>query len=171
MTERIIAHGGSVVKPWYWLAPLAFSVVGCHLCSPSDVKPTPTRESTASSAAPIQPGVIAISPANTSINFTGSTAITSQSGHFEAIEGTLEAIKDDPKEMRIRVVVNMESTTTKIGLLTRHLKGEDFFDVARYPKSEFELDGVSPLGEAGAIRCRASSRCTACNGPSRFPPA
>ncbi len=122
------------------VVPLMLAVVGCHLFSRDAVKPPPA----ASGPAPVRPGVIAISPANTTIAFTGSTALASQSGHFAAFDGTLELPTDDPKDLRIRVAVDMDSTTTKIGLLTRHLKAEDFFDVARYPKAEFVLDGVAP---------------------------
>ena len=59
---------------------------------------------------------------------------------------------DDPKDFKIRVVVDMDSTTTQIGLLTRHLKGDGFFDVARHPKSEFVSETIAPTGEAGAYR-------------------
>jgi polyisoprenoid-binding protein YceI len=131
---------------------LALAVVGCHLCSPRDVKPTrPPTTSTAAPApaAPVQAGTFSISPANSSITFTGSTTITSHTGHFEAFEGTLEAPTNDPKDVKIRVAVQMDSTTTKIGLLTKHLKNEDFFDVAHYPMSEFVLVSISPAGEAG----------------------
>ena len=88
----------------------------------------------------------------------GKNAIASQSGHFESFDGTLEAPTSDPKGVKIRVVVNMDSTATKIGLLTKHLKGEDFFDVARHPNSEFVLDGISPSGEAG--RYQVSGKLT-----------
>jgi len=158
------------VKFWAWFVLLAVAVVGCHLCSPRDAKPS--RQTTAaSSAVPVPPGVIPLSPTNTSITFTGSTTITSHSGHFEAFEGTLEATSNDPKDMRIHVVVDMDSTTTKIGLLTKHLKSDDFFDVARYPKSEFALEGITPSSDAGSTKCRANSPFTACNSTWYSQPA
>ena len=52
----------------------------------------------------------------------------------------------------------MDSTATKIGLLTKHLKAEDFFDVAHYPKAEIVLDSISPSGEAG--RYQVSGKLT-----------
>jgi len=113
--------------------------------------------------------VISISPANTSIAFTGSTALMSQSGNFEAFDGTLEMPTDDPKDMKVRVSVDMNSTTTKIGLLTKHLKDEDFFDVSHYPKSEFMLDSVSPLGEAGRYQVSGKLTLHGVQQPVSFP--
>jgi polyisoprenoid-binding protein YceI len=146
---------------------LALSVVGCHLCSHGDVKPT--RPPAAIGTAPIQSGVIPLSPGNARIAFTGSTAITSQSGHFEAFDGTLEVPSDDPKDMKIHVAVNMDSTTTKIGLLTNHLKAEDFFDVARYPKSEFVLDNIRPSGDAGRYQVSGNLTLHGVQQPVEFP--
>jgi polyisoprenoid-binding protein YceI len=144
------------VKSWFWLVPAAIAIAGCHLCSRDDTKPA--RPPAAPAAAPLPAGGIPVTPANASIAFTGSTSLTSHTGHFEAFEGTLEAPTEDPKDLKIRVAVTMDSTTTKIGLLTKHLKDEDFFDVARFPTSEFVLDQINPTGEVG--RYQVSGRLT-----------
>ena len=143
-------------------------MAGCELCSSGNVKPTrlPTD---ASGTAPARPGVIAISPANTSIAFTGSTSLTSHTGHFDSIDGTLEVPTDDPKDVKIRVAVDMDSTSTKIGLLTKHLKAEDFFDVSRYPKAEFVLDNISPLAEAGRYQVAGKLTLHGVQKPVSFP--
>jgi polyisoprenoid-binding protein YceI len=138
------------VKLWNGLVPAALAVVGCHLCSRDDVKPV--RPPTPASDVRLPAGAISVSPANSTIEFTGSTTLTSHTGHFEAFDGTLEVPTDDPKDLKIRVVVTMDSTTTKIGLLTKHLKDDDFFDVARYPTSQFVLDRIIPSGETGQYR-------------------
>ena len=145
------------MNAWKLLVPLTLAVAGCQLCSLGDAKPT-RPPATSSGAAPNRPGVIPVSRSNASIEFTGSTSLMSQTGHFEAFDGTVEVPTDDPKDMKARVTVDMDSTTTKIGLLTKHLKGEDFFDVARFPKAEFLVDGVSPSGEAG--RYQVSGKLT-----------
>jgi polyisoprenoid-binding protein YceI len=38
----------------------------------------------------------------------------------------------------------MDSTTTNIALLTRHLKSKDFFDVKQYPRSGFVSTSIQP---------------------------
>jgi polyisoprenoid-binding protein YceI len=149
------------------MVPLAVAIVGCELCSRGDVKPT--RPPTATVAVPLPSGVIPVSPANTSITFTGSTALTSHTGHFEAFEGTFEAPTDDPKDIKIRVAVTMDSTTTKIGLLTRHLKDEDFFDVVRYPTSEFVLDQINLTGEPGLYQVTGELTLHGVRRPVTFP--
>ena len=156
------------MKSWCWLMPLAFVMVGCQLFSHIDVKPTRPTNPT-STAAPARPGVIAISPANASIAFTGSTSLTSQSGHFEVFEGTLEVPTDDPKDIKIQVSVDMNSTTTKIGLLTKHLKSDDFFDVAHHPKSEFALDSIAPSNEAGRYQVSGKLTLHGVQKPISFP--
>jgi polyisoprenoid-binding protein YceI len=113
--------------------------------------------------------VIPLSPANARIEFTGSTALTSHAGHFAAFEGVLEMPTDDPKDVRGRVAVDMDSTTTKIGLLTRHLKAEDFFDVAHYPKAELVLDGVAPAGEPGRFQVAGKLTLHGVQRPVAFP--
>lgn len=159
------------MKAWTWLSPLAVALVGCHLCPTGDAKPTrpPATVSSASNAAPARPGVVAVSPANARIGFTGSTALVSHSGTFEAFDGTLELPTDDPKDLKVRVAVDMVSTTTKIGLLTKHLKAEDFFDVAHYPKAEFVLDGVTPAGEAGGYAVTGRLTVHGVERPVAFP--
>lgn len=144
----------------YRLLPLMV-LLGCHFGSTERSKPVAAP----TSSPPLQPANAAapsrslqLSPANTSISFTGSNALTSHVGYFDAFEGTLETPTENPKDLKIRVVVNMESTKTKIGLLTKHLKAEDFFDVARYPTSEFVTDSIRPLNEAG--RYEISGRLT-----------
>ena len=130
-------------------------LAGCQLFGNGN-KPVATKPATP--AAPLRPGVIPIQASNASINFTGSTAIASQNGHFEAFEGTLEMPTKDPKDATIRVKVDMASTATNIGLLTKHLKGEDFFNVAQYPTAEFSSERIVATSEPG--RYQVTGRLT-----------
>ncbi len=150
------------------LSLLAVAMVGCHLCPTGDAKPARPPVA-AQSLAPAQPGVVVVSPANARIGFTGSTALVSHSGTFEAFDGTLEVPTDDPKDVKVRVVVDVTSTTTKIGLLTKHLKAEDFFDVAHYPTAEFVLEGVQPSGEPGRYQVAGRLTLHGVQRPVAFP--
>jgi polyisoprenoid-binding protein YceI len=158
------------VKPWYWLVPLAVALAGCQLCSTAN-KPAATRpaDSRPAGPAPTRPGVVALSPANTTIGFTGSTSLVSHDGSFAAFDGTLETPTDDPKDFKVRVAIDMASTTTKIGLLTKHLKGEDFFDAAKYPNAEFALDSVTPAGDAGSYTVAGRLTLHGVERPVSFP--
>lgn len=104
------------------------------------------------SATKVQPGCIALASSNTTIEFTGSTLLTSKAGHFDTIEGVLELKTEDPQQAKLQVRVEMKSVSTDIGLLTKHLLAEDFFDVARYPMAEFLSTSIVPLaGERYAV--------------------
>lgn len=155
------------MKTIFWSLLLAIAVVGCRHLMPGDTKPG--RSPVATTATSSQPGVVALSPANTSIAFTGSTALTSHSGRFESFVGTLEMPTNDPKDMKIRVSVDMDSTSTSIGLLTKHLKAEDFFDVAHYPKSEFVLDSIAPTSEPGRFQVAGKLTLHGVQKPIAFP--
>jgi len=180
MTVRNNALEGIPMKHFYLLVPLALAV-GCHLCSFNNDKPnrapvvtnaegTTTRTPNSVQADTKARSVaISLSPANMNIAFTGSTALMSQTGHFERYEGTLEVPTGDPKDLKIRVAIDMDSTTTKIGLLTKHLKAEDFFDVARFPKAEFVLDSVEPTGDAGQFQVFGKLSLRGVARPVAFP--
>ncbi len=161
------------MKPFYLLIPLALAV-GCHLFSSKGDKPAGAPVTHAGSLPDSADGMprtggIPISPANTNIAFTGSTALASQSGRFERFEGALEAPTQDPKDLKIRVTIDMQSTTTKIGLLTKHLKGEDFFDVAHFPTAAFVLDSVKPTGAAGQFQVSGQLTLHGVQRPVAFP--
>jgi polyisoprenoid-binding protein YceI len=133
---------------------------------PADPAPAP-----AAPAAPAQPGVVpagatapapaastsraapgaavAVTPQNTTIEFVGSAGPKTQPGRFTQFGGSL-AWAGDPSTDRLAVEIDMNSVTTNFALLTRHLKGEDFFDVARYPKATFVSTAIRPAQTPGA---------------------
>jgi polyisoprenoid-binding protein YceI len=115
------------------------------------------------------PGVVPITPATASIRFTGSTSLMSHEGHFESFDGALQMASNDPHEAHLHVVVDMKSVSTHIGLLTSHLKGEDFFDVARYPQAEFESESITPTAEPGRYQVTGQISLHGQRGPITFP--
>jgi polyisoprenoid-binding protein YceI len=134
-----------------WAALAAAAAGGCRLldgCGPGRAGPgdripapgVPTREAAG-------PG--AIGPGNARIEFVGSSGRMSQTGWFERFAGRLDFPTDDPKDARVSVTVDVTSTATNIGLLTRHLKGDDFFAADRHPEATFTTDRVEPPAAAG----------------------
>jgi polyisoprenoid-binding protein YceI len=127
-------------------------VLGLVACSSADrAPPTPARKPTGaggqSAAAPTTiaaAGGIRLDPQNTRIEFVGSSERTSQSGSFQQFTGTFDANGDDLQTARLTFDIDMDSTTTKIALLTRHLKNKDFFDVQQYPRSSFVSTSIQP---------------------------
>ena len=145
-----VSHRNSrrfVMRTWMFVPILALGLVGCRF---GDFLGPAKPRSRRSSLAPIRPGLIPIAPANASIKFTGSTAISSQDGWFDAFDGALQMLTADPKDATVRATVDMTSTKTNIGsLLTKHLKGEEFFDIARFPTAQFMSERIIPTSVAG----------------------
>jgi polyisoprenoid-binding protein YceI len=71
------------------------------------------------------------------ITFTGSALTVSHQGTFTRFTGQFDCPDSDPAHAHLAAEIDMDSVTTEIALLTKHLKQSDFFDVARYPKSSF----------------------------------
>jgi polyisoprenoid-binding protein YceI len=111
-------------------------------------KPVPPgKQSATASSAPSAASAasgIRLDPRNTRIEFVGSSERTSQSGSFQQFTGTFDSNGGDLQTARLSIDIDMDSTTTKIGLLTRHLKSKDFFDVAQFPRSTFVSTSIQP---------------------------
>lgn len=56
--------------------------------------------------------------------------------------GTLELDKDKPQNSKVNVTINVGDIVTGIPKLDEHLKGADFFDVAKYPTATFVSNKV-----------------------------
>lgn len=83
-----------------------------------------------------------------SVTFVGKSGSSFQEGQFENVYGKIQCPSDDPEELCFEVSIDMASTTTKYPLLTEHLKGEEFFDVAKFPTSRFTSTKIIPLEES-----------------------
>jgi polyisoprenoid-binding protein YceI len=92
----------------------------------------------------------ALSAENTKVTFIGSAWKSSHEGGFERLTGRLDCPTSDPKDVRLYVEIDINSVFTRIGLLTRHLKGQDFFDVATYPRATFVSSKIDPAGTPDA---------------------
>jgi len=106
------------MKAWLLFPGLILLFAGCQFDEHSKFKSV-GKQSKAPLKAPVQAGVIAISPENSKIEFTGATSLMSQTGHFDAFTGTLEMPTEIPKDASIRMLVDMDSTVMNIGLLTK----------------------------------------------------
>mgnify|MGYP000251930942 CR=1 FL=1 len=80
-----------------------------------------------------------------SIIFEGSKVIDTRVGGFSEFEGTITVPEGDPERARIEVTIDTTSLFSDSNLLTRILKGEDFFHVENYPTSKFISTGVEKV--------------------------
>ncbi len=77
------------------------------------------------------------------IGFIGSKITGSHEGGFKVFSGEFETDGKDLLGTANRIEIDMASTFSDDEKLTGHLKSPDFFDVAQFPKSTFELIQVT----------------------------
>src|SRR3990167_9451041 len=64
--------------------------------------------------------------------------------------GTLDLNQEKPQDSKGSVTINMAEMVTGIPKLDEHLKGDQFFDVAKYPTAAFVSDKVTLTGKDSA---------------------
>jgi len=79
-----------------------------------------------------------IDPAHTRLGFVARHAmVTKVRGTFREVEGSIHLDAQDPTRSSAQVKVNVASITTDQDQRDAHLRGEDFFDVAKFPELTF----------------------------------
>jgi polyisoprenoid-binding protein YceI len=97
-----------------------------------------------STAPAVSDAAIAITPANSKIEFIGSKVTGSHTGGFKSFSGSFEPAGDKLEAGTIKAEIDMNSTYSDNEKLTGHLKAADFFDVAKFPKSTFVSTEIKP---------------------------
>ena len=137
-----------------WIAGLLASVVAIGCCS-THVKdqrqsgPQPASAPATQAGGGAQPSLVAsrvvpLSAANTRVTFVGTAGPTSHEGGFDQLTGEWSLATEDPKDSRLSVQIETASVQTRIGLMTTHLKREDFFDVRQFPTASFSSTRIEP---------------------------
>ncbi len=81
------------------------------------------------------------------ILFTGSKVTGSHSGGFRTFTGSFTVVGGALAGTGQRIVIDMNSIWSDDEKLTGHLKSGDFFNVAKFPESAFELTGLKQVSE------------------------
>ena len=71
-------------------------------------------------------------------------------GRFNRFNGEFVYDKDNPKNNRVTVKIDMTSLDTNHAERDKHLKSERFFDVAQYPTAQFVSTGWDDYGDGTA---------------------
>lgn len=61
-------------------------------------------------------------------------------------DGTLNWNAEDPSKSSVNVTINADSIDSGVNVFDGHLKGENFFDTARYPEIKFASTGIEQTG-------------------------
>jgi polyisoprenoid-binding protein YceI len=98
-------------------------------------------------AAPAKEGVKYAFTSTSEIHFTGSKMTGSHNGGFKKFTGSFTVADNALTGTGQKIVIDMNSLWSDDEKLTGHLKSEDFFNVAKFPESSFELTGLKAASE------------------------
>ena len=146
-----------------------FSIAICG-CS-SEKGNANTAEANAATGKPAEGGgtEVALSPANTKIQFVGNHTgddPNPRTGTFEEFSG--KAMLSEGALKSLHVDIQTKSVKTEIEKLTNHLKSPDFFDVREHPKATFQSTAIEP-GEADKVKITGNLTLLGVTKPISFP--
>ncbi|MBM4358562.1 MAG: YceI family protein [Deltaproteobacteria bacterium] len=132
------------------LAPLLFTLTACDN-DPAKGKAQATVAA-ATSAAPVAAGAakLAFSNDGSKVEYVGAKITGKHAGGFGSFKGTVSLVDGNPEKSQVTVEIETASLTSDSDMLTGHLKGADFFDVAKFPKATFTSTAIKAGGSGGA---------------------
>ena len=86
---------------------------------------------------------LSVDASRSQVRFLVSRAPIGHIGHFERFEATLGLRAGQVEDLQIEVFT--ESVVADRLGLTEHLKSDDFFDVAKYPRASFQTKTLTPI--------------------------
>lgn len=93
-----------------------------------------------------------VDKAHSSITFVAPSRMLDARGSFERWDADVALDPADFAKSRVRLTIDAASINTGIDRRDNHLRGEDFFDVAKYPTITFVSHAVVPQSaNAGVI--------------------
>jgi polyisoprenoid-binding protein YceI len=72
--------------------------------------------------------------------------ISDVNGLFKDFDVNISTTKDDFSDAVFEMTADAASVNTEIEMRDNHLRGADFFDVAKYPKISFKSTSITPAG-------------------------
>lgn len=103
------------------------------------------------SPAAVKAGTYKVEPYHTQVLFSLSHfGFTDFEGFFSGASGTLQLDPAHPAATKLTVTVPTSAVTTTVGKLDDELKGEQWFDAARFPTATFTSTKVTPTGPGRA---------------------
>ena len=93
-------------------------------------------------------GTYTLDPTHTRLGFTARHAmVTKVRGQFDTFEGTAHLDVEDPTRSTATVSFDIASITTGQAQRDQHLRTNDFFDAATYPKGKFVSTSVTQVDD------------------------
>ena len=94
-----------------------------------------------------QAGKWAVDKSHSNVKFTVTHMTVSEvDGSFKVFDGNMEHAKADFSDAKVTFTIDVNSINTDNENRDNHLKGDDFFSAAQYPKISFVGTSMKPLG-------------------------
>lgn len=104
------------------------------------------------SAAQAQSGTYDVEPGHTQVGFSVlHFGFTNYLGMFSNVSGTLKLDTKNPASSKLSVSIPVNSVQTTSTKLNDELKGDQWFDTAKFPSATFESTSVRVTGRNDAI--------------------
>lgn len=121
-------------------AILAMSLVSCE--NPADKTADASVKEAVAKTADASGGTKYVFAPESKIEFTGSKVTGKHDGGFKTFTGHFTVKDGAPVGNDHKVVIDMTSTWSDSEKLTEHLKAPDFFDVAKFPQTTFDVTEI-----------------------------
>ena len=92
--------------------------------------------------------IFKIDPADSTIAFKVRHLLGTAKGKFTKFNGTIEVARENPEKSSVTVSIQTASIDTEIAKRDEDLRGEDFFNVKKYPEIVFKSGRVKQTGPA-----------------------
>ncbi len=100
----------------------------------------------------VKAGTYKVEPRHTQVIFSLSHfGLTEFSGFFSGASGTLILNPSNPTADKLDVTIPVDTVLTTVPKLTDELKGDKWFDVAKFPSATFTSTKITLTGKASAI--------------------
>ncbi len=126
-----------------------FAPISAALFAAAIVSATANAQQAASrDPAAVKAGNYKIEPEHTQVTFSLSHLGFSEfSGQFSGASGSLKIDPAKPEASQLRVTVPTRSIQTTVTELTEKLKGEGWFEAAKYPEATFVSSKITKTGD------------------------
>ncbi len=112
----------------------------------------PASAQVVTNAAQAESGTYDVEPGHTQVDFSVlHFGFTNYSGVFSNVSGTLNLDTKNPAASKLSVTIPVDSVQTTSSKLDEELKGDQWFDSAKFPKATFESTSVHLTGHNEAV--------------------
>ncbi len=87
---------------------------------------------------------LAVDPAQSKVEFTGSKVTGKHDGGFKSFKGVIDLVGDKAESSKVLFEIDVASVFTDAEGLTKHLQTGDFFEVEKFPKASFVSTKIEP---------------------------